>query len=90
MTESLKQRTLPFESNIEDAQKSGIPGKPGVPDFLLFSVQIQFIPLRKYGKINKQSDVRCCNDILLSKNCYNMKRVQIKNVPLLCEKEVIT
>ena len=24
MTESLKQRTLPFESNIEDAQKSGI------------------------------------------------------------------
>ena len=33
MTESLKQRTLPFESNIEDAQKSGIPGKPGAPDF---------------------------------------------------------
>jgi len=40
MTESLKQRTLPFESNIEDAQKSGIPGKPGVPDF--FFSQFKF------------------------------------------------
>ena len=33
MTESLKQRTRLFESDIEDARKSGIPGKPGAPDF---------------------------------------------------------